>query len=319
LAPPKVVASILTRNRREVLREALAAVLAQTRPADGLIVVDNASTDGTPAMLADEFPDVRVVQLAENQGATGGFYEAISAGLDDGADWVWLLDDDSIARPTALAALIDAAERVNASTPPRLMCSRVEWSDGNPHPMNHPVLLRWDTDELVGSVALGLLPVRAATWVSLLLSRDAIESAGLPARHFFYQADDIEYTARILLDGRGYFVPDSVVEHRTPTLHTAVADDHRFHYHARNTVLMLRGPAWRRWEKPNLVWFLVWTSLRYLKRNRLSPRSIRTVLEGLVAGIRFPLPADPQTLARSAAGSTRGRGRATPSPPRTLN
>jgi len=231
---------------------------------------------------------------------------------------VWPLDDDSIARPTALAALIDAAERVNASTPPRLMCSRVEWSDGNPHPMNHPVLLRWDTDELVGSVALGLLPVRAATWVSLLLSRDAIESAGLPARHFFYQADDIEYTARILLDGRGYFVPDSVVEHRTPTLHTAVADDHRFHYHARNTVLMLRGQAWHRWEKPNLVWFLVWTSLRYLRRNRLSPRSIRTVIGGLLAGVRFPLPAEPETAARRAASSTGERPPASPPPSGSL-
>src|SRR5205814_7509552 len=62
--------------------------------------------------------------------------------------------------------------------------------------------------------------------------------------------DDTEYTARILLDGRGYLAPRSIVEHRTPTRHTAVDDDHRFYYHARNTVLMLRGTAWRRSEKP---------------------------------------------------------------------
>src|SRR2546430_2446097 len=79
VATPKVVASILTRNRRAVLREALAGVMEQTRPVSDVVVVDNQSTDGTPAMLAEEFPAVRVVALTENQGATGGFYEAIKA------------------------------------------------------------------------------------------------------------------------------------------------------------------------------------------------------------------------------------------------
>ena len=67
----KVTATILTRNRRDLLRESLGAVLGQTRPVDHLIVVDNESTDGTLDMLAEEFPDVTVVALLENQGATG--------------------------------------------------------------------------------------------------------------------------------------------------------------------------------------------------------------------------------------------------------
>jgi rhamnopyranosyl-N-acetylglucosaminyl-diphospho-decaprenol beta-1,3/1,4-galactofuranosyltransferase len=296
VATPRVVASILTRNRRDLLRDALAAVMAQTRPVDDVIVVDNESTDGTPEMLRDEFPGVRVVALPENQGATGGFSEAIKAGYDHGADWIWLLDDDSIAGPTALAELLTVSEGPDGSGSPDLLCSRVEWRHGEPHPMNRPVLRRRDPEVLVDSVSRGLLPVRAATWVSLLLSRASIERAGLPPRHFFYQADDIEYTARILLEGQGYYVPGSVVEHRTPTQHTAVDDDHRFYYHARNTVLMLRGGAWRPSEKPTLAWFLFWTSLVYLRRNRLSPSSIRNVVSGVLAGLFFRLPAEPDRV-----------------------
>ena len=171
----KVVASILTRDRRDLLRQSVAAVRAQTRPVDELIVVDNASSDGTPEMLAEEFPDVRVVALAENLGGAGGYCEAISAGYAEGADWIWLMDDDTIARPTALAELLKASEAVNGSARPQLLYSRVEWSDGNVHPMNRPHVLRRNPELLVASVGRGLLPLRAATFVSLLLSRDAVE------------------------------------------------------------------------------------------------------------------------------------------------
>ena len=285
----KVTATILTRNRRDLLRESLGAVLGQTRPVDHLIVVDNESNDGTLEMLASEFPEVSVVALPANQGATGGFYEAIAAARGTDAVWFWLLDDDSVPRPTALAELLAAVERADATAPPVLMCSRVEWHDGRPHVMNRPIVQRQGSVRLAGAVRSELLPVRAATWVSLMISRVAVERSGMPPRHFFYQADDIEYTARILRDGTGYYVPASVVEHRTPSQHTAVDDDHRFYFHVRNTILMLRGRAWRLREKPMLASWLVWTSIVYLRLNRLSPRSVKNLAAALLAGLRSPL------------------------------
>ena len=285
----RVAATLLTLNRRDLLRQAIQAVREQERPPDDVIVVDNASTDGTVEMLREEFPDVAVVALEENQGATGGFYEAIRAGLATGADWVWLLDDDSFARPRALAELLAVLERAGGGPQPSLLTSRVEWKDGAPHPMNLPVVRPDDGEELAGALRLGLLPVRAASWVSLLVSREAVDRCGLPARQFFYQADDIEYTARILRDGVGYDVPHSVVEHSTPTKHTAVDDDHRFHYHVRNTILMIRGSAWERREKTGLWSVLLWTSLLYLRRNRRRPRAaLGNLAGGILDGLRTP-------------------------------
>jgi rhamnopyranosyl-N-acetylglucosaminyl-diphospho-decaprenol beta-1,3/1,4-galactofuranosyltransferase len=287
VASQRVAATILTRNRRELLREAIRAVLAQTRPTDELIVVDNESTDGTLEMLAREFPDLPVVALPENQGATGGFYEAIAAGRRTGADWVWLLDDDSFARPDALAELLDALGRTPA--PPLLLCSRVEWRDGTPHAMNRPVVRSNDGQQLADALRRRLLPVRAASWVSLLISTEAVDRVGMPLRQFFYQADDIEYTARILRRGAGYYVPRSVVEHRTPGQHTAIDDDRRFRFHVRNTVLMIRGDAWEPREKPRLVWVILWTSLLYLGKNWRNPAAaVRNVVDGLISGLRSP-------------------------------
>jgi GT2 family glycosyltransferase len=271
-----------------MLRDSLPAVIGQTREPDRVVVVDNGSDDGTGAMLAESFPGALVVTLEANQGATGGFHEAIAAALREGADWLWLLDDDCFPRPTALAELLAALERLDGAEPPALLSSRVEWRDGRPHPMNRPIVRSRDEDVLFAALRDGLLPVRAATWVSLLISKEAVERSGMPLRHFFYQADDIEYTARILRRARGYFVPTSVVEHRTPAQHTAVDDDHRFFHHTRNTVLMLRGGAWAPSEKPSLVWWLVRSSAAYLRLNRFSRASVRTLIAGLAAGLRLP-------------------------------
>jgi rhamnopyranosyl-N-acetylglucosaminyl-diphospho-decaprenol beta-1,3/1,4-galactofuranosyltransferase len=286
---PRVVATILTRNRIDLLRRSVRAALDQTRAPDELIVVDNASTDETLAVLAEEFPDVAVLALPENQGATGGFYEAIAAGRRAGADWLWLLDDDSIARRDALEELLVVLDRLEGPDVPAVLCSRVVWRDGTPHVMNRPVVRPDDGQQLVDAVRRGLFPIRAASWVSVMISSDAVERFGMPLRQFFYQADDIEYTARILRHTPGYYVPRSVVIHDTPEQHTAVDDDHRFYYHIRNTVLMIRGRAWELREKPGLVWVMIWTSGLYLlkKWRRPLPAAVNLV-KGIAAGFRVP-------------------------------
>src|SRR4051794_12189716 len=103
-----VCAVLVTYNRSTLLREALAALLRQTRPVERILVVDNASTDGTRSMLGDEFPQVDVLTLPENVGSAGGFHAGIAHAFGRGFEWIWTLDDDAIAEPSALAALLAA-------------------------------------------------------------------------------------------------------------------------------------------------------------------------------------------------------------------
>ncbi len=108
---PKVVAVVVTWNRKDLLARNLRATLAQTRPVDEVLVIDNASTDGTAEMLAAEFPSVRVIRLAGNAGSAGGFHVGVREGLAMGADWLWLMDDDGYPSPGCLAELLRVAER----------------------------------------------------------------------------------------------------------------------------------------------------------------------------------------------------------------
>jgi GT2 family glycosyltransferase len=262
-----VAAVVVTRDRRALLRDCLAAIAAQTRPADRLVVVDNASSDGTPEMLRAEHPEAEVVALTENVGSSGGFAAGVEAAAATGAAWLWLLDDDTVARPDTLERLLAAPWREAGLPEPSLLCSRVDWTDGRPHPMNRGIVRRRDPQGYVAAARAGLVPMRAMTFVSLLVDARAVAEHGPPRADFFLQADDIEFTARILRRGHGYLVPDSVVEHRTPSARDFISDEFRFYFHLRNTLAMLRGGAWDAGEKASLGWTALDTSALFLRRH----------------------------------------------------
>src|SRR5207245_1661508 len=72
-------------------------LLRQTRPLQEIVVVDNASTDGTRAMLAERYPQITVLPMNENIGMAGAWAAGLSyAALQKGHDWVWTFDDDSV-------------------------------------------------------------------------------------------------------------------------------------------------------------------------------------------------------------------------------
>src|SRR4051812_7826339 len=101
-----ICAVVVTHDRRDVLRECLGALARQTLAPDAVHVVDNASTDGTAPMLAEEFPAVTVRRLETNEGGAGGFHEGIRDALERGFDWLWLMDDDTVPAPDALERLL---------------------------------------------------------------------------------------------------------------------------------------------------------------------------------------------------------------------
>lgn len=267
-AATRVVAVVVTWNRRELLERCLAAVTSQDPPPAAVVVVDNASTDGTAAMVAQSFPQVDLVGCATNTGGAGGFALGIARALDLDPDAVWIMDDDTIPQPGALAALVSVREEYAAGWsfgPPVVVASRVEWVDGRAHPMNtpreKPFVLPGERND---AAALGCIAVRTASFVSLLLDAARIREVGLPVADFFLWNDDFEYTARLLRDRKGLLCPASVVRHETKVFGgTDVDPGERFYFEVRNKVwtltrsralaagerVMYAGSTLRRWAR----------------------------------------------------------------------
>ncbi|KAB2370838.1 glycosyltransferase [Actinomadura montaniterrae] len=261
---PVVAAVVVTYNRIELLAEALAALGAQTRRPDRIVVVDNASGDGTAEMVRTRFPDAELLELSRNTGGAGGFAAGIAHALKGDADWLWLMDDDTVPEPGALAALLAAATGPDSDAPV-LVGSRVVWTDGRDHPMNTPRRKpRASAAETERAAAVNGYPVRSASFVSVLVDAVRVRERGLPVADYFLWNDDFEFTMRLLRGRRGLVCRDSVVVHKTRTFGSTDADPgERFYYEVRNKVwlftrssglspaerLVYGGSTLRRWAR----------------------------------------------------------------------
>lgn len=214
----KITAVVVTYNRLTLLQECVHALRQQTRKPDSIVVINHSSTDGTEEWLAQQTDITTITQ--PNGGATPGFIRGLHHGYTHGADWVWLMDDDTIANPSALEALVAAIDVTgSAGEPFGFFASQVLWTDGAVHQRN----LTKPNPHFKGKqpaewyLRRHLEPIFTSTFVSLLVSREAIRRFGLPLRDFFIWYDDSEYTYRIAKGGMpGALVTSSQVVHKTP-------------------------------------------------------------------------------------------------------
>jgi GT2 family glycosyltransferase len=293
--PARIVAVVVTWNRRDLLEESLDAIAKQTLQPQQVVVVDNASTDGTADLLATRYTEHERLRLATNIGGAGGFAAGIERALTYEPDLVWLLDDDTVPTPTAAEALADAWVNYGEATGqhPSVLASRVVWTDGRDHPMNTPRPKPGSTSsERLAAEAVGCVPIRSASFVSIMCDAEVIGERGLPVADYFLWNDDFEYSTRLIRGRAGLYRPDSVVVHKTRTFGSTDADPgERFFFEVRNKLwlfgrstglspvekLLYGGSTARRWAR---------TFARSQDR--------RTLLRALGRGVRAGLATAPR-------------------------
>lgn len=236
----RIVAVVVAYNRRDLLVEVLNALRQQTVQPDHIVVVDNASNDGSAEVVLELAPEVDLIRLSRNTGGAGGFaVGAAQALIAHDAGLVWLMDDDTVPTPTALEKL---AEVLQYHSEVAIAGSRAVWTDGNDHPMNTPRRKPFvSRSERKFASQLGMIPIRSSSFVSMLVRADAIRRDGLPIVDYFIWNDDFEFSTRILRRARGLFVPSSVVTHKTKTFGATDADPgDRFYFEVRNKLWLFR-------------------------------------------------------------------------------
>ncbi len=216
---------IVSCQTREVLLGCLSSLQAHapSRP-HTIVVVDNASTDGSVAAVEAQFPSVRTIALAHNV----GFGAANNAGARTTASpLVLFLNSDTVVHPGAIDALIERLESTGAAAAgPRLIdgTGRPEVSYG---PMLSPFAelaqrIRTRAAASTNAVARGYVDrlvsrEKQVDWVSgacLLVRRDAGEAAGWFDERYFLYEEDVDLCAALRArGGRVLFTPRSVITH----------------------------------------------------------------------------------------------------------
>jgi rhamnopyranosyl-N-acetylglucosaminyl-diphospho-decaprenol beta-1,3/1,4-galactofuranosyltransferase len=295
----RCVAVVVAYNRRDLLIEVLDALAGQTAPVAAIVVVDNASTDDTASVVRERYPHVDLVSVVRNTGGAGGFaIGAARAVVRQNADLVWLMDDDTVPTETALEALLTSVGDDSRVT---IAGSRVVWTDGQDHPMNTPRPKPFvSARERVAAEARGAVPVRSSSFVSMLVRADAVREHGLPIADYFIWNDDFEYSMRILRRSRGFFVPGSVVVHKTVKLGaTDVDPGARFYYEVRNKVWLIRLA---RGLSPAEKILYTGASLRRWVRTFTASADRPLLLAGLRTGLRDGFTSRPRPNRVALAG-----------------
>jgi glycosyltransferase involved in cell wall biosynthesis len=212
-------------------------------------------------------------------------------------DLVWLLDDDTVPTAEAAQELVRVWEKYvdPAGRRPAVLASKVVWTDGRDHPMNTPRQKPGASRaEVAAAARLGAVPIRSASFVSIMCDADVIRERGLPLADYFLWNDDFEYSTQLTRGRAGLYCPSSRVVHKTKKFGSTDADPgERFFYEARNKVwVFARSHGLTPREK---ALYGASTLRRWVRTFRGSQdratlrRALRT---GLAAGLKAPRPND---------------------------
>lgn len=191
----KVAAVVVTYNNKTMLYALLKELLHQSVKLQEIIVIDNASHDGTQSLVNGAFPEIHYKRLEENTGSAGGFYEGIKLAVERNNDLIWLLDDDVTINNQAMEVLLSWLEKLEKKESIGAIRS---W--GKEFPV-------FDEPQRTTSFA----------WRGTLIKKEVVDSIGLPKREYFLYADDAEYALRITKkDYAIFWIPGSYcIERRT--------------------------------------------------------------------------------------------------------
>lgn len=209
---------VITTFNRAAYLQALLASVAELRPApDAVVVVNNASTDGTAAVITAAQAHLAALahpiavlhhELAANSGGAGGFSAGVERALAEGAQWMWLMDDDVTVVPGAIGAFGPWMERYDALVGRRYDAAGEPfyWQNRFSTFLGFPLPVPGDVFSHSNEFA-----TNAGCFEGMLVHRNAVARVGLPDPRFFLTWDDTVYGWLISRHGPVRYVNEFVL------------------------------------------------------------------------------------------------------------
>ena len=238
-----IVAVVVTYNRKELLKKVIASLRNQTIKVNGIIVVDNGTTDGTREWLGSE-QGLSVIHQ-DNVGGAGGFYRGIQEAMHTTAEWIWCMDDDVFPNSDCLEQLLahyTPDDNTGILCPKRLMNGKVFISETRRQNLTNP--FKYIFEDCIKAEMLEkneTVEIEGMAFEGPLIRREVVEQIGLPNKDLFILYDDTDYSYRAVLAGYKVKVVSSAVMNKYYHQSTLTKEEERLKnkwklkYHFRNT------------------------------------------------------------------------------------
>ncbi len=197
---PKVIVLILNWNRKDFALNCLASLKEQEYENFEAVVVDNGSTDGSEVEIRKSYPNVRIIQNGDNLGYAGGNNQGIRLALEQGADYIFLVNNDTRFHSRCLSELVDQGEK----NPDYGILGPVAFSyNGENGALNSGFELDWGLNRFFpfryvdGRVVLNqgkeIYPVDAVQGDAFFVRREVFERIGLFDERFFLLGEECDF------------------------------------------------------------------------------------------------------------------------------
>lgn len=254
LEDKNVVAVIVTWNKRDYVLRCIDSILASSYPLKKIIVIDNASTDGTSQVIKERFGESDLLYLVVNEtntGGSGGFYKGIEVALEYHPDYLWLLDNDIVVAQNTLQELVWVAEK---EAKVGIVGSKVYFSELPNLVWSLGVKVSYwlATKRVIGDKILDygqfeeILEVDYVPMCSMLLNREVIDKIGSVDPSYFVYSDDADFCSRAKqAEFRVLSASGSIAWHDV-TLNSGSLSPFAAYYYTRNNIhfFLKFSPTW---------------------------------------------------------------------------
>jgi len=240
--------------------ECIQSVLSSSISHSQVLVIDNGSNDDSINQISIAFPDVEILSLQENLGYAGGYNFGIESALRQGANEVFILNNDTIVDPQAISLLITSSWDIRV---PKIYFHEpadLIWSAGSQWRKFPPMVTMRGYRKPDNTHYSNPLELEFATGCALMIKREVFERAGLFDLEFKNYFEDYDFIYRVRKAGfRVGFVPEAKIWHKVSRSLGEGSPD-KMWYLGKNSVLFYRKG--NRFSSCSLLSYLIWVSLR---------------------------------------------------------
>lgn len=286
---PKVFISILNWNGLDDTVECLDSIFRMDYPNYVVVVVDNASSDGSPSIIREKYPQVVLIVNKKNHGFAGGNNITLRYAIDQGADYVWLLNNDAIVEINTLSALVEVTEKdpsiglgspiikdYNNRLKTQFRGSYIDWKRYEiiePHNNSGEIARNYQSGRDV------------CLWgTALLIKQSVIKRIGYLDEKYFAYMEDFDYSIRALKAGfRNILYPCARIFHKNDPYSNKIKSPYFYYYQIRNAYLM-RNKICQGWWRINKQRKFLSSVLYHISYFVKSHKSHKEFIDAVITG-----------------------------------